>query len=509
MNLSSILDRNAERIPAWPAVIGAEDGTVLSHAAFRALVNRLAGALRDLGVVKGDRVALWLPNSPAYLAAYFAAVRIGAVATPFNIMFRGPEIRYILNNSRARVLIAHRGEAAERLPAIRAELPHLEKVITVGGTWEDSLDFERLGDGYPDDFTAVECAPDDPVTILYTSGTTGQPKGAVLTHHNFLSNAALNACPVLHINDQDLFFTGTPFCHIFFVLTVLGPLHAGAGVLTARRFMAADALRYIGDYKVTHFAGVPTMYIYMLEEYDSRKYDVSTWRFAQSAGASMPAEYIDRIERTFGVGFCECYGSTESSSTVTFGRLGHGRAGSVGLTAPGWQVRIVDGRGNEVPAGTVGELWIKGQGLFSGYWEMPEDTAAAFQDGWFKTGDLGRFDEDGYCYLVDRKKDLIICGGYNIYPREVEDVVYAHPAVLEVVVIGLPDPALGEIPAAYVVLKPGEQASADEIKAFCKERLAPYKAPRQVEFVSGLPKGPTGKILKRIMRDQVLSPLPR
>ncbi|HUW64198.1 MAG TPA: long-chain-fatty-acid--CoA ligase [Spirochaetia bacterium] len=505
MNLSSILDHNCERIPARPAVICAEDGLVLSHAAFRAMVNRLAGAFRDLGVGKGDRVAIFLPNSPAYLAAYFAAVRIGAVATPFNIMFRGPEIRYILNNSRARILVAAREEAAERLPAIRAELPHLEKVITVGGTWEDSLDFDQLGT-YPDDMEPVDCAPGDPVTILYTSGTTGQPKGAILTHHNFLANAALNACPVLHINDQDLFFTGTPFCHIFFVLTVLGPLYTGAGVLTARRFTAPNALKYIADFKVTHFAGVPTMYIYMLEEFTPERYDLSSWRFAQSAGASMPAEYINRIEKTFGVGFCECYGATETSSTVTFGRLGHGRPGSVGLVAPGWMVKVTDGRGNDAPPGQVGELWVKGQGLFSGYWEKPHDTEAAFRDGWFKTGDMGRVDEDGYHYLVDRKNDMIISGGYNVYPREVEDAIYGHPAVLEVVVIGLPDPVLGEIPAAYIVLKPGEQATAEDIRAFCKGILAPYKAPRRVEFVATLPKGPTGKILKRIVRDQILYP---
>ncbi|MDA8336174.1 MAG: AMP-binding protein [Peptococcaceae bacterium] len=505
MNLSSILDRNCERIPNRPAVVCAEDGRVFSQAEFRAEVCRLAGAFRDLGVGKGDRVALFLPNGPAYLAAYFAAVRLGAVATPFNILFRGPEIRYILNDSRARILVASRDEAAERLPGIRADLPHLEKVITVGGTWEDSLDFDRLG-SYPGELAAVDCAPGDPVTILYTSGTTGHPKGAFLTHQNFLANAALNACPVLHINDQDLFFTGTPFCHIFFVLTVLGPLHAGAAVLTARRFTAPNALKYIADFKATHFAGVPTMYIYMLEEFKPEKYDLSAWRFAQSAGASMPAEYIRRIENTFDVGFCECYGATETSSTVTFGRLGHGKAGSVGPVAPGWAVIVADGRGNEVPRGQVGELWVKGQGLFSGYWEKPHDTEAAFRDGWFKTGDMGRVDEDGYYFLVDRKNDMIISGGYNVYPREVEDALYAHPAVFEVVVIGLPDPVLGEIPAAYVVLKPGAQADPDGIKAFCKEMLAPYKAPRRVEFVESLPKGPTGKILKRIVRDQILYP---
>ena len=503
MNLSSILDENARRIPTSPAVVCSEDGSVMTHAGFRSAVDRFANALLGLGVGKGDRVALFLPNSPAFLIAYFASVRIGAVATPFNIIFRGPEIRYILNNSRAKVLVAALAEAGERLPAIRDELVHLEHVITVGGTTGGSLDFNGLLESHPDQAAAVDCDPQQAATILYTSGTTGQPKGAVLTHANFFANACLNGKSVLHINDQDVFYTGTPFCHIFFVLAVLGPLYAGAAVVTANRFAAANALKIISDHRVTHFAGVPTMYIYMLEEYRPFLYDLGAWRFAQSAGASMPAEYITKIERTFGVGFCECYGMTETSSTVTYGRLGHGKVASIGPSAQGWEVKLMDDDGHEVAGREVGEMWVRGQGLFSGYWEMPEATAEAFEGEWFKTGDMGWKDEDGYYYLVDRKKEMIISGGYNIYPREVEDVIYTHHQVLEAVVIGLPDPARGEIPAAYIIPKPGEHPSAEELKGFCKERLAPYKVPRQVEFVNELPKGPTGKILKRILKEQV------
>lgn len=501
MNLSAILDRNCELVPNRPAVIRAEDGLVYNNVAFLSMVNRLAGTFRSLGIVKGDRIAILLPNSPAYLAAYFAAVRVGAVATPLNIVFRGPEIRYILNDSGARILVADRDAA--RLPAIRADLPHLEKVITVGKTLEDKLDVDVTGT-FPDDFEAVDCASDDPVTILYTSGTTGHPKGAVLSHNNLLTAAALNACPVLHINDQDIFFTGTPFCHIFFASTVLSPLYAGAAVLTSEQFSAANTLKAIADFGVTHFAGVPSMYLSLLEAFPCEKHDLSQWRIAQSAGASMPAEYVNRIEETFGVDFCECYGLTETSSTVTFGRLGHGRPGSVGRVAPGWTIKVANGRGNELPPGQVGELWVKGPGVFSGYWEKPHDTEAAFRDGWFTTADMGRVDEDGYYYLVDRQNDMIISGGYNVYPREVEDAVYAHPAVMEVVVVGLPDPILGEIPAAYIVRKPGMHVTTEDIQAHCDEMLAPFKAPRLVEFVPSLPKGPTGKILKRIVRDHII-----
>ncbi|HUW66389.1 MAG TPA: long-chain-fatty-acid--CoA ligase [Spirochaetia bacterium] len=504
MNLSSILDDNAGRIPASTAVICGEDGQVMTHADFLRAVNRFGNALLDLGVCKGDRVAIFLPNSPAYLIAYFATVRIGAIASPFNIMFRGPEIRYILNNGRAKVLVSALEETQERLPAIRPELSHLEHVVTVGGTTDGSLRFEDLIESHDDRLTAVDCDPNDPVTILYTSGTTGQPKGAMLTHGNWFANARLNATWVNFMNDQDVFFTGTPFCHVFFVQTVVAPFLVGGVVLTAKRFIAANAVKLMSDHRVTHFAGVPTMYIYMLQEYRPFFHDLGPWRFAQSAGASMPAEYIRKIEQTFGVGFCECYGSTESSGTVTFGRFGHGRPASIGRVAPGWQVRLVDEDGKDVAGKDVGELWIKGQGLLRAYWEMPEATAGAFAGEWFQTGDLGWRDEDGYLYLVDRKKDLVISGGYNVYPRELEDVLYTHPDVLEAAVIGLPDPARGEIPVAYIVPKPGQQASTEEIQGFCKERLAPYKVPRRVEMVSELPKGPTGKILKRVLKEQVL-----
>lgn len=505
MNISAIIDDNAARIPDSPAVICSEDGQIMTHAQFLTAINRFGNALRGLGVQKGDRVALFLPNSPAFLIAYFATVRIGAVATPFNIVFKSPEIHYILKNSRAKVMVSALPETQERLSAVRADLVHLEHVVTVGEVIDGSLSFESLIESSDDILAAVDCDPNDTACILYTSGTTGQSKGAMLTHYNWYANGMLNGKSVLHVNDQDIFYTGTPFCHIFFVLTVLGPMSAGAAILTSKRFIAANALKMISDYSVTHFAGVPTMYIYMLEEYRPFLYDLGAWRFAQSAGAAMPAEYIDKVVNIFGVGFCECYGSTETSSTVTFGRLGHGRAGSIGRVAPGWDIKIMDVDQNEVAGNDVGELWVKGQGLFRGYWENPAATTESFTDEWFKTGDMGWKDEDGYYYLVDRKKDMIISGGYNIYPREVEDVLYAHPKVLEAAVIGLPDPVRGEVSAAYIVLKQGEVLSYEEIRGYCKERIAPYKVPHKFEFLGQLPKGPTGKILKRILKEQLLT----
>ncbi|CAA7601136.1 AMP-dependent synthetase/ligase [Acididesulfobacillus acetoxydans] len=513
MNLAEILERNTLRIPQNSAVIS--EDVHWSWKEFNTLVNRMGNALQGLGVRKGDRVGIYLPNSPEYLVVYFAIAKIGAIAVAFNIMYKGAEITYIINNSEATALVCLDGEPLRNVVGVVGELPTLKHLIVVparAASGSNStavfsaafpvLSYDKLlGAGEPV-LAAVDCAADDVVTILYTSGTTGQPKGAMLTHRNFSDNAKLNAFYTLHINDQDRFLTGTPFCHIFFVLTVLGPIYKGAAVITMPRFFPDKALELISRFRVTHFAGVPTMYIYMLQTYAAHPelYDLQSWRFAQAAGAAMPAEYIERIEQTFQVGFCECYGSTETSSTCTYGRLGHGKAGSIGPAAEDWEVQVVDGGNREVACGDVGEIVVKGPGVFRGYWKMPAATREAFTDGWFHTGDLGRRDEDGYFYIVDRKKDMLICGGYNVYPREVEEVLYSHPAVLEAAVVGLPDPVKGEIPKAFISLRPGQQTTAEEIITYCRSKMAAYKVPRLVELLPELPKNMSGKILKRSLK---------
>lgn len=503
MNLSNIVAKNAGWNPGATAIICTETDRKYTYGEFNTLINRFGNALLEMGIAKGDRVAIYLPNSPEFIIAHFAIARIGAVAVPFNIMFKESEIKYIMNNSQAKMLIAAAKEAATNVSGILPELSALKQVITVDESHlAGAVSFAAMLSSGKDELVISECAPDDTVSILYTSGTTGQPKGAMLTHNNFLSNAGLNN-KVLHVNDQDLFYTGTPFCHIFYVLSVLGPINAGAGLVVSPRFMPDKTLASIGKYRVTHYAGVPTMWIYMLDEYTPEKYDVASWRFAQSAGASMPGEYIRKIVDTFGVGFCECYGSTETSSTVTYGRLGHGKVGSIGPPAPGYRVKVIGEDGRELGRDEVGELVVKGPGVFKGYWKMPEATLDVLSDdGWYKTGDLGQFDSDGYYYIVDRKKDMIICGGYNIYPREIEEVLYTHPKVLEAVVIGIPDKEKGEIPKAFITLKQDAPAEPAEIIQFCKERMAAYKSPRFVDFVKEFPKNPTGKILKRVIREE-------
>ncbi|MCL6477445.1 MAG: long-chain fatty acid--CoA ligase [Peptococcaceae bacterium] len=501
MNISSLITDNASFHPHYKAVICGDDGREFTWSELDSIVNKLSNALVNMGVKKGDRVAIYLPNSPEYIFTYFAAARIGAIASPFNIIFKTGEIAYILNNSRAKILVGASEEIEQNVIGTNAQTPYLEKIITVGRPVQGTIDFYSLISEASEDFKTVDLSPDELVTLMYTSGTTGKPKGAMLSHGNFMAIAEVNSLFV-QINDQDLFMTCAPYCHIFFVMTVMAPFYAGAGVLTLKRFDAEKVLELISRYQVTHFGGVPTMYIFMLQKYESGKYNLKSWRVAKSAAASMPVEVINEIVEKFGVFFCESYGATETSSTVVHNRLGHGKAGSVGPVGRGSQVKVVDESGNQLPVGEVGEILVKGPGVFKGYWEMPEATKEAFDGEWYRTGDLGKFDEDGYLYIVDRKKDMLICGGYNVYPREVEEAIYQHPKVLEAAVVGIKDPVRGEVPKAFIRLKDGEEMTDQEMIDFLKQRIASYKVPRNIEFMSELPKNPTGKILKRKLIEQ-------
>jgi long-chain acyl-CoA synthetase len=498
MNISGFITNNASYNPRKKAVICGDDGREFTWAELDKIVNKLGNALVNMGVKKGDRVAIYLPNSPEYIFTYFAVARIGAIANPFNILFKTREISYIVNDSKASVLVGFSGETEQNVVGVKDQFPHLEKIVTVGNPVEGAVDFYSLISEASEDLDAVDCNFNELVTLMYTSGTTGQPKGVMLSHGNLKALAALNSAMV-HINDQDLFITATPFCHIFFVETVLNPFYVGAGVVIMQRFNAEKTLELISRYQVTHFAGVPTMYIFMLQQCESAEYNLKAWRVARSAGASMPVEYIRKIEEQFGVFFIESYGATETSSTMAYNRLGHGKAGAVGPVGREIQVKLVDESGKKLPAGELGEILVKGPGVFKGYWEMPEATRAAFDGGWYRTGDLGKYDEDGYFYIVDRKKDMLICGGYNVYPREVEEVIYQHPKVMEVAVLGVKDPVRGEVPKAFIRLKDGEEMAVQEMIDFCKQRMASYKVPRNIEFLAELPKSPTGKILKRLL----------
>ncbi|HMK37290.1 MAG TPA: AMP-binding protein [Desulfomonilaceae bacterium] len=511
------LEKNADRIPNRLAVIDGVRGDTYTYAQLNAKVNAMANALGSLGIKKGDRVAIYLPNIPEFIIAFFAGSKIGAICVPFNTMLKKLEIEYILNHSEARVVIGMASETEQNILPIMKNIPSLETIISVqgmagAGAYPEVQAFEDLISEHSPEFSAVELSEDDGLSLLYTSGTTGKPKGALATHKIWLSQAITNASHVVPMTDEDLVLTGAPFFHVYVVFTVLPTLYAGATVVTLQRFFPKAALELITKHRVTHFMGTPTMWTYLIDEYLKNRdtYDVSSFWFGQVAGSPLPAELAKQIEAVFGIGLVECYGATETSSTVTHTRFAHYTPGCPGWPAPGWQIKIVDVDGNEVPEGTIGELWCKGQGVIKEYWKDPDMTAVKIQDGWWKSGDLGHVQggnhSDGKLYIVDRKDDMLICGGYNIYPSEVESYLVRHPKILQAVVIGIPDKVKGEIPKAFLVPAPGENPTEEEMIRWAKENMAAYKAPRQVVFASidELPKTATGKILKRELKRQEL-----
>lgn len=495
MNLADLLVGSADRHPDRIAV--RLDDVELTYANLDAAARRVAGFLADRGVQPGDRVGLMLPNVPHWPIVYFGILRAGAVAVPMNPLLRDREVAHHLGDSGATLafvwhaVVEDADSAAGRAGA---------EVVTV-----DPSTFADLVLTSAPATDVVERAPDDTAVLLYTSGTTGQAKGAELTHANLLRNARLVADELLHLTVDDVIFGGLPLFHVFGQTCGLNASVASAATLTLlARFEPTAALTVLDRDRVTVFEAVPTMYGALLNHPHRDRFDVSALRVCASGGAAMPVEVMAEFEKAFGCVVLEGYGLSETSPAVTFNSVAARRPGSVGTPVSGVDVRVVDDQGVEVPVGELGEIVIRGHNVMKGYWGRPEATAAAVRDGWFHSGDIGRVDEDGFCYIVDRKKDLIIRGGYNVYPREIEEVLYEHGAVAEAAVIGIPHPELGEEVAAVVALKPGASVTADDLRAYVKAEVAAYKYPRVVQVTAALPKGATGKILKReIVLDRV------
>ncbi|MCK9247492.1 MAG: long-chain fatty acid--CoA ligase [Solirubrobacteraceae bacterium] len=488
-NLASLLAETAAEHPDNIAI--RLDALALPYAAIEAGSRRVAGLLRSLGVGAGDRVAILLPNVPHFPLAYYGALRLGAVVVPMNPLLSRREVQYYLEDSGAKVLLAWHGfrEAAEG-GAQAAGVTYVDV--------EPDAIAKRVAEAEPID-EVVHRDGDDTAVLLYTSGTTGQPKGAELTHDNIGSNVRA-AIGLYDPKAGDVLFGGLPFFHSFGQTCALNTAVAvGATVTLLPRFDAGQALEIIARDRVNVLLGVPTMYVGLVNHPDAAKTDVSSLRIAVSGGASLPAEVLSAFERTFGSKILEGYGLSETSPVASFNQLDVGtKAGSIGTPIEGVEMRVVADDGTVQPDGELGEIQIKGPNVMKGYWNRPDATAEAIDaDGWFKSGDIGRRDEDGFYFIVDRKKDLIIRGGYNVYPREVEEVLYEHPAVQEVAVVGIPHDVHGEEVGAAVALKAGKDATPDELQAFVKEQVAAYKYPRRVWIVDELPKGPTGKILKR------------
>ena len=484
-NLSDTVRAYADRV-----AVRVDDATT-TYAELDEASARVAGMLRQRGFKPGDRVGIMQPNVAEFAVTYYGVLRAGGVVVPMNPLLKRREVAYYLSDSGAGLIFAWHQFADEARGG--AEHADAEAIVVDPASFGD-----LLASAAPDQEMADRDSEDTAV-ILYTSGTTGQPKGAELTHANLTSNAEVVRTDLIRPRPEDVIFGGLPLFHAFGQTCTLNvAVSSGACLTMLPRFAADHALRIIAEHGVTVFEGVPTMYVALLAEPDRAEYDVSALRLCISGGAALPVEVLRGFEKAFGCAVLEGYGLSETSPVASFNLPDADRKpGSIGTPVSGVQMRVVDQDDHEVPQGEVGEIVIRGPNVMKGYWHRPEATAEAIRDGWFHSGDLARVDEDGYFFIVDRKKDLIIRGGYNIYPREIEEVLYEHPAVAEAAVIGVPHPALGEEVGAAVTLKAGASVTAEELRAYVKSQVAAYKYPRHVWIVDVLPKGPTGKIVKR------------
>ncbi|WP_353950768.1 long-chain fatty acid--CoA ligase [Knoellia sp. S7-12] len=493
-NLASNLVRTAQAMPDRPAL--KVNGQDISYQQLHAMAAKLAGTLRASGIEPGDRVALILPNVPAFPVAFFATLLAGGVVVPMNPLLKSGEIDFFFTNSGAKIAFVWPDFVDE---ATKGAANSGTKIVECGplGPVEGAL---GTGDLISEPiWEPTEREGDDTAIILYTSGTTGRPKGAELTHDNVSLNAMRCAEVIQELSEDDVIMGCLPLFHVFgLVVGLNAAVRVGASLALIPRFDPAAAIKVIGDEKVTVMQGVPTMYAAILNHPDADDLDASSLRTCASGGSAMPLEVMKAFEEKFGCVILEGYGLSETSPVASFNLPGHERKpGTIGLAIPGCEMRVIDIDGAEVEHGEVGEIAIRGDNVMKGYWANPEATAEAIPDGWFRTGDLATEDDEGYFTIVDRKKDMILRGGMNVYPREVEEVIYQHPDVLEVAVVAVPDDLLGEQVGAGVVLREGSTATTEDIIAFTKERIAAYKYPRNVWLLGELPKGPTGKILRR------------
>jgi len=489
LNLASLLTESAGGTPGAAAIRLGE--AELSYGELDDRSARLATLLREKGFQRGDRVGVMLPNVPELPVAYYGVLRAGGTVVPMNVLLKRREIAFYLEDSGAELLLAWHGfagEAREGAADAGAETIEVEPA-SFAGMLAGAEPAPGVGD----------TAEDDTAVILYTSGTTGKPKGAELTHMNLFRNADVSSRTTCEIGAGDVVLGALPLFHSFGQTVAMNAsLKVGACLTLVPKFDPGEALETMQRDGVTHFYGVPTMFGALLHHPERESFDTSALRTCITGGASMPVEVLRGFEDAFGAVVLEGYGLSETSPVACSNHPDRERkAGSIGTPIEGVEMQIVDEDDEPVPQGEVGEIVIRGHNIMKGYWQRPDATAEVMRGGWFHSGDMARTDEDGYFYIVDRKKDLIIRGGYNVYPREVEEVLYEHPKIREAAVVGIPHDEWGEEIGAAVVLHDGEELDPTEASAYVKERIAAYKYPRVVWFLDDLPKGPTGKILKR------------
>lgn len=458
-----------------------------------------AGLVRE-GIRPGQSIGLMLPNVPPFAASYFGALMAGAVVVPFNVMLQGREVEYLVRDSDIKLIVVYELFVPQVLAGIQ-HLPNPPKVFVVGKQPEGGRPYHDL---YEDasSFRPLEVDSNLPVMTLYTSGTTGKPKGAQITNANVIANLDMFES-IIPAQPDDKWLCVLPLFHVFALNGILNSAvrHRTAVVLHPK-FDLEPAIASLCEDGITSFAGVPTMYFYLLKHPKIAELKFPKLRYCISGGAAMPVEVLTQFEKLTGVPIYEGFGLTETTVSVCINRPESRKIGSIGLPFKGVQMKIFDDNDQELPDGEVGEVVIKAPNVMLGYLNKAEETAEALRGGWFHTGDLGYRDDEGFYYIVDRKKDMIIKGGFNIYPREIEEVLFALPQVAEAAVIGAFDEAKGEHIVAVIAFKPGQQLSQAQIMAHLEENLAKYKLPQEIVFRSELPKGPTGKILKRELRNQ-------
>jgi long-chain acyl-CoA synthetase len=501
-NIPALLSERVAAAPDKIFLLSEADGRRFTYQEFEAAVRRVTSMLSANGIRKGDGVSLLLPNSAEYVIAYFACWRLGAVAGPINSLLKAQELSYVISNSEAKLLLLN-SEYSPLVDEIRSELTTLQAVITFDSEAEATRKF--ADDGASPLPPVPEINSEDEAIIIYTSGTTGKPKGCLLTHGNVIANAK-QISNWLGFTERDRLLSVMPLFHMNAVsVTTMAALYAGGSTVVSPKFSASRFWQIVSDYEITSFGSVATMLSMLISTYPEgvpRGLETGQLRFAMCGSAPVPAEVLKRFEETFHCLVVEGYGLSESTCRSTFNPPDkRRRPGSCGLPI-GNEMGVVDEEDREVPDGILGEIVLRGENVLKGYYKNPEATSVAFRNGWFHTGDVGYRDADGFYYIVDRKSDMIIRGGENIYPREIDEVLYQHPAVAVAAAIGVPDPLYGEEVAAFIVLKAGTEATEEEIIAFCRARLADYKCPKTVRFVEEIPKGPTGKLLKRELVNQ-------
>lgn len=507
MNLAILAEQNLEQFGEYERLVFEDQS--FSNADLHAQSSRLAGALVELGLAPGDKVVVIMPNSPAVLVAYPAIWRAGLTVIPVLFLLEERELVYILKNSQARAVITSPDQQSKVLAAA-AQVQSVAHVIVTGAGsgGEQHLSFEELAAQGKQLANAVARSKDDLAVLLYTSGTTGLPKGVMQTHHN-LRSATLNAQNSgRKSRPDDVGLLVLPLAHSFGLSVLVGGYIYGGKAVLMRWFEPEQALALIQKHRVRAMAGVPAMFIGMLAHPAAEKYDTSSMERWLVGAAPMPTKQLERFEERFGGTMYVGYGLTEACPGIATEREGMPRKpGSTGVPMAGVDVKIIDDQGAELPRGEVGELIARGENISPGYLGREEETARTFRDGWLHTGDMAYQDEEDYVFIVERKKDLIIRGGFNVYPKDVEEVIHQLPDVTECAVVGVPHERLGEEVAAYVVIKKDSYLDAERLIAYCQEHLAKYKTPRHVVFLGALPKNRIGKIMKKELRKRAAEEL--